>query len=87
MRKYLGIVRVERESMAGLDIRIYTKFSGRKSYIEKWFKLYPDCEKILLENTPELEAVFRDFDDFRFVTKAEEREAQKLLEKFNKEPD
>ncbi len=87
MRKYLGIVRVERESMVGLDIRIYTKFSGRKSYIEKWFKLYPDCKKILLENTPELEAVFEELDDFRFVTKAEEREAQKLLEKFNKEPD
>lgn len=85
MRKYLGIVRVERESMAGLDIRIYTKFSGHKSYIEKWFALYPDCEKILLENTPELEAVFKDFDDFRFVTKAEERRARKLLETFNKE--
>lgn len=87
MRKYLGIVRVERESMVGLDIRIYTKFSGHKSYIEKWFALYPDCKKVLLENTPELEAVFEHLDDFRFVTKAEERRARKLLEKFNEEPD
>ena len=44
MEKYLGIAKVVSESMIGVDIKILTKFSDDKSYIEKWFELYPDSD-------------------------------------------
>lgn len=84
MKKYLGIAKIMRESMIGVDIKILTKFSDDKSYIEKWFKLYPDSEKIILENNHELTRFFEDFEDFSPVTDSEREEASIAYEKFKK---
>ena len=78
MKKYIGIVKNKTESHIGLDIRILTKFSNSKVQIKKWMKLYPDAEKIMLNNTNELEKFFTDFEDCTPVTKSEKEYAQKL---------
>ena len=85
MEKYLGIVKVVSESMIGVDIKILTKFSDDKSYIEKWFELYPDSEKIILQNNYELKSFFGDLEDFSPVTESERKEARRAYEQFKKD--
>lgn len=80
MKKYLGIIKKETESMVGLDIRILTRFSNSKEEIKKWMKLYPNAEKIMLNNTDELEKFFADFEDNTPITRSEKEYAQKLYE-------
>ena len=56
MKKYLGMVKVETECMAGMRVELRVKFSDDKAYIEQWMKLYPNCDKLIFDNTPELDA-------------------------------
>ena len=55
MKKYLGIIKIEIESIAGLNLKILTKFSNEKYYLEKWLRLYPNSKKLILENNEELQ--------------------------------
>jgi len=82
MKKHLGIIKVENESSIGVNVRILTKFSDSKSCLEEWMKLYPNHEKIILDNNELLENFFKDFEDFTPVTEQEKKRAQKLYEKF-----
>ena len=85
MKKYLGIVKKQTESVIGLDIRIRTKFSNSKSAIKQWMKLYPSSENILLNNSKNLEKFFMDFEDVTPVTEAEKTEAKRLYEELMKD--
>jgi hypothetical protein len=85
MEKYLGIVKKVKESAIGIDISILTKFSNSKRILKKWMKLYSNCEHILIENNAELEAFFKDFEDFSPVTEDEKKSAKELYDKFMKE--
>lgn len=75
MKKYLGMVKVEMECMTGIRVDLRVKYSDDMSYIEQWMKLYPNCDKIILENTPELDRFFWLFQDFGTAVTQEEREA------------
>lgn len=74
MKKYLGMVKVETEYMSGLKVELRVKFSDDKVYIEQWMKLYPNCDKLIFENTPELDRFFWLFQDFWTAVTQEERE-------------
>ena len=58
IKKYLGIVKVETESMSGIRVDLRVKFSDDKSCIERWMELYPNCDKLIFDNTPELDRFF-----------------------------
>ena len=75
MKKYLGMVKVETEYMSGLKVDLRVKFSDDKVYIEQWMKLYPNCDKLIFDNTPELDRFFWLFQDFWTAVTQEEREA------------
>ena len=74
MKKYLGMVKVETEYMSGLKVELRVKFSDDKAYIEQQMKLYPNCDKLIFENTPELDRFFWLFQDFWTAVTQEERE-------------
>lgn len=74
MKKYLGMVKVETECMTGTRVDLRVKFSDDKAYIEQWMKLYPNCDKLIFENTPELDRFFWLFQDFWTAVTQEERE-------------
>lgn len=74
MKKYLGMVKVETEYMSGLKVELRVKFLDDKAYIEQWMKLYPNCDKLIFENTPELDRFFWLFQDFWTAVTQEERE-------------
>ena len=46
------------ECMTGTRVDLRVKFSDDKAYIEQWMKLYPNCDKLIFENTPELDRFF-----------------------------
>ena len=71
MKKYLGMVKVEMECMTGTRVDLRVKFSDD---IEQWMKLYPNCDKLIFENTPELDRFFWLFQDFWTAVTQEERE-------------
>ena len=75
MKKYLGMVKVETEYMSGIKVDLRVKFSDDKAYIEQWMKLYPNCDKLIFDNTPELDRFFWLFQDFWTAVTKEEREA------------
>ncbi len=75
MKKYLGMVKVETEYMSGIKFDLRVKFSDDKAYIEQWMKLYPNCDKLIFDNTPELDRFFWLFQDFWTAVTQEEREA------------
>lgn len=76
MKKYLGIVKKEIQSMSGLNVRILTRFSDEREYLESWIKSYPTSEYIIIENTEQLEHFFLLFEDFTPITEEEKQRAQ-----------
>lgn len=63
MEKYLGLVRENWESMAGVSITYLAKVSSEKSELEEWLNSFKDSEsveydKVIIPNSPELEAFF-----------------------------
>ena len=82
MKKYLGIIKIEIESIAGLNLKILTKFSNEKYYLEKWLRLYPNSKKLILENNEELQDFFKDFEDNSPVTQDEFNTSKSLYERF-----
>lgn len=77
MEKYLGMVNVVTEFMSGTKVELRVKFSDDKAYLEQWMKLYPNCEKLILDNTPELQRFFVAFQDETLVTREEKDRAEK----------
>lgn len=89
MKKYIGVVKVIHEFMAGCRIEIKSRYYDDKALIEKWFELYPDSEKILLENNSELNEFFEIFEDFTPITPEEFKKmekAEQLLEELRNIP-
>ncbi len=89
MKKYIGVVKVIHEYMGGCSIDIKSRYYDDKALIEKWFDLYPDSEKILLENNPELNKFFEIFEDFTPITQEEFEEMEKarqILDEMKKIP-
>jgi hypothetical protein len=64
MKRYLGLVRVLDEHMAGVTVKLLSMFSDDKETLLKWFKLYKGAETIILDNTRELESFFEFFNIF-----------------------
>ncbi len=63
MEKYLGLVRENWESMAGVSITYLAKVSSEKSELEEWLNSFKDSEsveydKVIIPNSPELEVFF-----------------------------
>ncbi len=87
MKKYLGIVKIENEFMAGASIELKTKTYDDMELMNKWFSLYPNCKHVVLENTEELDDMFDLFMDFTPVSdeeKKEMEEAKILYERLSK---
>lgn len=87
MYDYIGIVKTKTESAIGLDIRILTKFSDNTLDLENWMQLYPNAEKIIIDNNEQLEEFFKEFEDFTPVLHNEKVEAQRLYENLMKSED
>ena len=84
MEKYLGIVKITNKSMMGISFELHTRFSDSKSYIENWFKLFPNSKTMILDNTQELHDFFEDYEDYSPVTKKEKERAQEIYDDFYK---
>ena len=82
MKKYIGLVNLSINAMAGSLEEIRAKFSDDKAYIEKWFDLYPNAKKILLDNTQQLNNFFIGLQDSRPVTEEEIKEAERVYKDF-----
>ena len=80
MKKYIGIVKVVHESMAGCFIEFMSRYSDDKAAIEKWFELYPGSEKLFFENNPKLDSFFAEFKDFTPMTEQEKEEEKRILQ-------
>jgi hypothetical protein len=81
INKYIGIVKIETESMVGLDVQLLTKSYNDIETINEWFNLYPESKHIILENNSELNEMFSSFEDLTPVTEEEKNgyeEAKKL---------
>lgn len=88
--RFMGIVKVEKESMMGVRYELKTKFSNDIVYLRKWFELYPDAEHIILDkndikNFENLKEFLEVFEDLTPVLTHEHFIARKLYEKFAKE--
>ena len=88
MKKYLGIVKLEKNYMGGLHISLLTKTYDNELTLNDWFLLYPGCEHVILENTEELDAMFEIFHDPIPITDEEKKqdiENKKIYKKFLKD--
>lgn len=85
MKKYVGILKIEIHVQGGILQRVLTRFSNEKTYLEKWQKLYPESELLILQNTEEFENFFESLEDVKPVTQEEYEEARKAYIEFMKE--
>ena len=67
MEKYIGLIKITNESMMGIDIKLLSRFASSKSYLEKWFRMYPDLEHVIIDNSEENESFFIDYEDISTV--------------------
>lgn len=74
MKKYLGIVKIYEEHMSGVNTLLLTKTYDDKETMNNWFNLYPNGEYVLLDNTEELDSMFKTFRDITPVTEEEKEE-------------
>ena len=90
MKKYLGIVKIYDEYMSGVNIIIKSRTYDDENLIYEWFKLYPNSEHIILQNTEELDSMFEIFKDMTPITGEEKKEMKKarlLLKRLMSEDD
>ena len=90
MKKYLGIVKIYDEYMGGVNIIIKSRTYDDANLIYEWFKLYPNSEHIILQNTEELDSMFEIFKDMTPITDEEKKEMEKarvLLKRLMSEDD
>ena len=76
MKKYLGIIKIYEDYMSGTNIRLLTKTYDDTETMNIWFKMYPNREYVLLENTPELDSMFEIFKDMTPITDEEQKEME-----------
>jgi hypothetical protein len=84
IKKYLGIVIKETESMGGLDRQVLTKTYNKKETLDTWFNMYPNSKHIILDNTLELNLFFEEFYDLTPVTEEEKKEAEETRKIYKK---
>lgn len=84
MKKYVGILKIEIHVQGGILQRVLTRFANEKTYLEKWQKLYPESELLILQNTEEFENFFESLEDVKPVTQEEYEEARKAYIEFMK---
>ena len=77
MKKYIGIIKIYDESMSGVNIRLLSKTYDNVALINEWFKLYPKSEHIILQNTKEIDSMFKIFRDMTPITKEEKNSLEK----------
>ena len=77
MKKYLGIVKIYDEYMSGVNIIIKSRTYDDENLIYEWFKLYPDSEHVMLQNTEELDSMFKIFKDMTPITDEEKQKMEK----------
>lgn len=85
MKKYMGLVKIVHEGMYGTSFEYKTKFSDDLEYLNLWFELYPNREHVVLNNSAELENIYKTLEDLTAVTEDEkknEENAKKLYKKF-----
>ena len=78
MKKYLGIVKIYDEHMGGVSIIIKSKEYDDETLINEWFKLYPNSEHVMLQNTKELNSMFKIFRDMTPLSEEEKQEMEKV---------
>ena len=77
MKKYLGIVKIYEEHMSKTNIKILSKTYNDVNLLNLWFNIYPNSEHIILENTEELNSMFKIFKDMTPITNEEKEEMTK----------
>lgn len=78
IKKYLAILKNITLNPMGGEIKILTRFSDNKAYLNEWIKLFPDSECIILNNTKELNDFFEFFKDFTPVNEEDRRRQEKV---------
>ncbi len=76
MKKYLGIIKVERENMSGVNIKFLSKTYDKIETFNKWFELYPGCEHIILPNSKKIDDMFDICRDMTPVTEDEKKDME-----------
>ena len=98
MKKFIGLVRIERLHMSGCDVGLKSRFYDTREEIEDWIVLMRAkyvlspirdfVHAIILENTEELNEFFSIYEDHTPVTEGEKEMAlivQKELQAMMKE--
>lgn len=84
MKKYLGLIKIYEEHMAGTGVKLLSKTYDDVNLINLWFNMYPNQEHIILENNEKLDSMFETFEDMTPVTEEEKEsmnQANKLYKK------
>lgn len=91
-KKYLGLIQIIDEYMGGVNIKIISKTYDDIETLKILFDLYPNYEHVLLENTEQLDSMFKIYNDMTPITSEEkllmekvERRVKKLMDKDLKE--
>lgn len=84
MKKYIGIVRLDRYCMAGLNCVIKVKTYDNLDDMNKWFEINKNSNHVLLENTEDLERLFNLFYDNTPVSEEEIIEHDKAKRLYKK---
>lgn len=84
MKKYLGLIKIYDEHMAGTCVRLLSKTYDDVNLINLWFNMYPNQEHVIFENNEKLDSMFEIFKDMTPVTEEEKEsmsQAKKLYKK------
>lgn len=84
MKKYLGIIKIYDDYMIGTNVRILSKTYNDIELLNLWFDIYPNYEHIILENTEELNSMFKTFEDRTPVTIEEKQEMKEAIVLYKK---
>ena len=84
MKKYLGVIKIYTDYMGGADVKIISKTCNNTKILNTWFEMYPDSEHVLLENTKELDSMFKFFEDPTPITIKEQKNAVKAKKLYKK---
>ena len=78
MKKYLGLIKIYEDQMAGVNVRLLMKEYDDLEPFYLWFDMYPKSEHILFDNNEQLSSMFSIFRDMTPVTKEEQDEASRI---------
>ena len=69
MKKYIGFVKKVNNSVTTKSVKLLTRYSDDKNYLERWLKTFPNAETVILENNEIFQSFFKDFEDYSLVPK------------------